>query len=74
MEELDSLLFPIPGLVDYRACFDGKLNLHCRCLGQVTDTAAQLLKNAFPDLETVISWEPAAREHRPLYLGKRHIL
>ena len=74
MEELDGILFQIPGLVDYRACFDGKLNLHCRCLGQVTDTAAQLLKNAFPDLETAISWEPAAREHRPLYLGKRHIL
>lgn len=74
IEELDSALFAVPGLVDYRACFDGALRLDCLCLGQ--DIGGQIrnaVKSIHPGLETVISVQPATREHRPLYLGKRYV-
>ena len=73
MEELDSVLFRIPELVDYRAEFDGMLHLHCLCFGSAADQVPDAVCQLLPMLKTTVTSEPAARSHRPLYLGKRHI-
>ena len=74
IENLDSLLFVIPGLIDYRAAFDGKLYLHCLCLGSIRETVLDAVQKKYPDLEVSYSAEFATRDHRPLYLGKRYPL
>ena len=68
--DLDSILFRTPGLIDYRATLDERLRLHCLSLAPVADKILM----AVPGLEAEISEETAARNHRPLYLGKRYIL
>ena len=75
MERLDSGLFSLPELVDYRAAFDGRLTIEALC----TDTGAEahILRAAgqlYPDVEIRVRVSPATQAHRPLYLGKRHIL
>jgi len=74
IEELDSILFAIPGLVDYRISFDGKLRLHCLCRSRITEAVSDAVKQKYPQLEAEVSEESAAREHRPMYPGKRYIL
>ena len=74
MEALDSALFRIPELVDYRASFDGKLHLHCFCQGRIADAISDTIQRKYPRLETVISEETITWKHRPQYLGKRQIL
>ena len=75
MEQLDSALFPIPGLVDYRASFDGILHLDCLCSElDIVQQMRAAIAERYPGLETDITVVPAARSHYPLYLGKRHIL
>lgn len=75
MEELDSLLFRVPGLVDYRVGFDGKLHLEARtrCAGletQIRSTA----KAYYPNLQIGVQTFPCRLSDRPMYLGKRHIV
>ena len=73
MEEMDSTLFAIPGLADYRASFDGKLNLYCLCLDcQAREQIRGAVQRKYPKLEVDVTVAPVTREHRPLYLGKRH--
>ena len=74
MEALDSMLFAAPGLVDYRASYDGRLKLHCRCRGQSGEEIDLALKRGFPHLEAEVFAEPASRAQRPLYLGKRCVV
>ena len=74
MEELDSILFPIPGLVDYRASLSEKLLLHCSSLEPVAEKILEALEQNFPGLEAAVSEEPACADHRPMYPGKRYIL
>ena len=75
IEELDSALFAVPGLVDYRAGFDGVLNLECLCLDdECADEIRSAARQKYPRLEVAVSATSAVREHRPLYFGKRHIL
>ena len=74
IEELDSILFQIPGLVDYRASLDGKFILHCLSLAPVTGNIFEAVQQKYPGLEAVISEETADRNHHPLYPGKRHII
>ena len=74
MEALDSILFRLPGLVDHRAAFDGKLHLECLCRGPLcTESITQALRDRFPELEVTAGVSPATREHRPMYPGKRHL-
>lgn len=50
IEELDSALFGIAGLVDYRVAFDGQLTIEARTLGEAMET--QILGTAkamYPD-------------------------
>ncbi len=75
MEALDSALFRIPQLVDFRAEFDGKL----RIVASVTapDCEKQLLKTVrrlYGETDILLTTHLAASTDRPLYPGKRHIL
>ena len=75
MEELDSRLFRIPELVDYRASFDGRLIIEARTLCvdlqmQIFDVAKAL----YTDLQIEVYTSSCQRSDRPMYLGKRHIV
>lgn len=75
IEELDSKLFHIPELLDYRASFDGKLTIEARtlCEGvqrQIYDGA----KEIYPDLHINVQTSLCRQSDRPMYLGKRHIV
>ena len=75
MEALDSILFPISGMVDYRASFDGKLYIEARTLH--TGLEAQIccgVQVRFPNLQMEVHTVPFRLSHRPMYLGKRHIV
>lgn len=75
MEMLDSVLFTIPGLVDYKARLDGKL--HLQCLGKDGLTAEAIRIQAqklYPNLEISVQLSPITPEDRPLYLGKRYLV
>ena len=74
IEELDSVLFGIPGLVDYRVSLGEKRILHCLSLEPVADRVFRAVQQQYPGVEMDIREETADRDHRPLYLGKRHIL
>lgn len=75
IEALDSGLFRIPELVDYRASFDGQLNIEARtlCKGQETQiyNAAKAL---YPDLQIEVLTSLCRHSDRPMYLGKRCIV
>lgn len=73
IEALDSVLFAIPELIDYRVTFDGVLRVEARCLGNA-DTDMQihnLVKAIYPQLEIRVCTEDADKNHCPMYLGKR---
>ena len=74
IEELDSLLFRIPDLVDYRAEHTKSLHIHCLSLAPVTDRVTAALRKSHQELAVTVSEAHICREHRPMYLGKRHIL
>ena len=74
IEELDSILFRVPGLVDYRVSLDGELRLHCLSLEPITERIFAAVQQKHPGWKAVISEETADRNHRPLYPGKRCIL
>lgn len=75
IEELDSRLLRIPGLVDYRASFDGQLMIEARTLCEglqrhIHDAA----KHRYPDLQITVHTSLCRQSDRPMYLGKRHIV
>ena len=75
IEELDSRLFRIPELVDYRASFDGRLIIEARTLCvdlqmQIFDVAKAL----YTDFQIEVYTSSCQRSDRPMYLGKRHIV
>ncbi len=75
METLDSALFPIPGLVDYRVCFDGRLEIEARTLApDLEETLLETAKHLYPQEKIRIHTSLAQPTDRPMYLGKRHIV
>ena len=74
IEELDSALFHIPELVDYRAAWEGKLSIEA--YGNMTSKAAiqDAVKKLYPNLKSCVCVISCGIEHRPAYLGKRHII
>ncbi len=75
IEALDDLLFPLPALVDYRASFDGCLQLEARTLVPgMEEILLQTLRQAVPELPIRVHTVSCSPGHRPMYLGKRHIL
>lgn len=75
IEELDSILFGVAGLVDYRASFDGKLTIEARTLSEGLQMqifgAAKVM---YPDLSIEVNSSLCRHSDRPMYLGKRHIV
>ena len=74
IEELDSALFHIPELVDYRAFWDGKLSVEA--YGKMSSEAdiQAAVKKLYPWTEASVCVFPVGKEQRPVYLGKRHII
>ena len=74
MEELDSLLFPVPNLVDFHAAWEGdSLLLIARTLdGTGREELLGRAGDMFPALRLSVS--PCRPEDVPLYRGKRHIV
>ena len=75
IEQLDSALFSIPELVDFRACVDRMLKIDARTTTQ--DLESRLKEAAAgccPGIEIEVNTRPASLSDRPMYLGKRHII
>ena len=75
IEELDSQLFRIPDLADYRASFDGRLIIEARTLSE--GLQMQILgaaKALYPNLQMEVHTSSCLHSDRPMYLGKRHIV
>lgn len=75
IEELDSALFRIPQLVDYRAVFAGKLTIEARTLDGDLDTQISAAAKAlYPALTVEVHTSLCRLTDRPMYLGKRHVV
>lgn len=74
IEELDSALFPIPALVDYRASWDGALTIEARVLQPGMDQPIrEAVMALYPELEIHVRTTGILPTDRPMYLGKRHV-
>ena len=75
IEELDSRMFRIGELVDYRASFDGRLTIDARTqsLG-LEEQISGAVRSLYPDLPVEVHTSPCSYSDRPLYLGKRYIV
>lgn len=74
MEALDSALFPVEGLVDYRAGFDGRLHLEARTIGgKGRQRLLEKARACCPGREVTVQVTPALPADRPMYLGKRFV-
>ena len=75
MEALDSLLFPIPGLIDFRAAYGDHLQLEASATASgVRDRIEAALLKQFPRIHAEITVKSASSQDRPAYPGKRRIL
>ena len=75
MEALDSAMFAVAGLVDYRAVFDGELRLDCLCLDSgCGEKLRRALRRVYPHLKGKVTVSPVTMEHGPMYPGKRHVI
>ncbi len=75
IEQLDDRLFSIPELVDYRASFDGKLEIEARTLAPGVDgKLLELAQSLYPQVAIRIHTSRIRPTDRPMYLGKRHII
>ena len=74
MERLDSALFSVETLVDYRAVFDGTLHIDARTVdGQGRERLTQTARHCCPGREVTVRVSPALVEDRPMYQGKRYV-
>lgn len=76
METLDSRLFSLPELVDYRVTLeDDTLRLDARLLDlSAADALRTLAQEVYPQLHVAVTAAMADPEERPMYPGKRHIM
>jgi phenylacetate-coenzyme A ligase PaaK-like adenylate-forming protein len=75
MEALDSALFQIPNLVDYRAGFDGTLHIEARIRGEDPGAAIrEAVEKLYPGISLVLEISESRPADRPLYLGKRYVM
>ncbi|MBR6595048.1 MAG: AMP-binding protein [Oscillospiraceae bacterium] len=75
IEELDSALFSIPGLVDYRVSFQKKLSINCLSTDlDIADAVRTAVQKTYPGLDVEVAVSPVSRAHRPMYPGKRYIM
>ena len=74
IEELDSKLFQIPTLVDYRASFDGRLRIEARVLDAGSEEQiCSAAKELYPELQIEVHTSDCRLSDRPMYPGKRHV-
>ena len=75
MEELDSVLFRIPELIDHRASFDGRLTIEARTLRAGLEAKLRSAAKArYPDLQIQVHTSVCQLSDRPMYPGKRYLL
>ena len=75
MEALDSALFSIPELVDYRAEYDGSLTIDARLTAPLPDgVLLHRAKLCCPHVPITVHWSLCALTDRPMYPGKRHLI
>ena len=75
MEELDSVLFTIPELVDYRASFDGSLCVEALTTRENMASTVQLvLRQRYPQMGVSVTAALCRPEDRPMYPGKRYVI
>jgi len=75
IEELDSKLFRLPTLTDYRASFDGHLTLEVRTLCEGAQRQIyKAAKEIYPELQISIQSSLCRQSDRPMYMGKRHVV
>ena len=75
MEALDSALFRLPELVDYRATYDHALSLDVYCKkGTSQDSIHDMVKKLYPQIDVILSLMSADRKQTPLYPGKRSVI
>jgi len=75
IEALDSQLFRIPELIDYRVTYSDSLRIEARV--SYLSAMPAILKAAqalYTDSSVQVCAESAQPAHRPMYLGKRYIL
>lgn len=74
MEQLDSALFPLEGLVDYEVLWDGTLTLHIRACAPVEEnTIRSAAETIFPNTPIRVQTEAIRCWDAPLYPGKRYL-
>ena len=74
IEALDSALFPLESLVDYRAGFDGTLQIDARTTdGQGVDQLTRAAETCCPGVAVTVRVSKALPSHGPMYLGKRFV-
>ena len=74
MEDLDSALFSLEALIDYRASFDGTLHLEAKTLnGSGGKWLEETARKVCPGKAVTVQVLPARPEDVPMYLGKRHV-
>ena len=74
IEELDSALFHIPELVDYRASWDGKISIEAYGNLLSGEDILAAVKKLYPWTDVSVDVIPAGKAQRSAYLGKRHII
>ena len=75
METLDSALFRIPALVDYRVKFDGTLHIEARVIGaDPSDAIREAVEKLYPGTPLTLEISESRPTDRPLYLGKRYVM
>ena len=75
MEMLDSALFQLPELVDYRATYGNALSLDIYGKKEIEqDNIHGMVKKLYPQIDVMLSLTPADRKQTPLYPGKRYVI
>lgn len=75
MEALDSALFALEDLVDYRATLNGGLLLDARTRKPGLEAQIKALaESCCPGISAEVKTESCSLSHRPMYLGKRHVI
>ena len=75
IEDLDSKLFHIQELVDYRVSFDGQLMIEARMLCEGSNRKIyDAAKSVSPGLQIQVHTSLCRHSDRPMYLGKRHLV
>ena len=75
IEALDSALFGIPALIDYRATADDDLLIEARVTALSAESEIRdAVKKQYPEFAVRIRLEEAKNQDRPMYLGKRYVV